>query len=70
MEKKRGRPPRKAYAGTYLTLELLETVSAVYAEKQEIKATALAVTAQKSCEKSAPNSEARERREMAHNCYK
>ena len=43
MEKKRGRPPRKAYAGTCLTQELLETVSAVYAEKQEIKATALAL---------------------------
>ena len=28
-----------------------------------------AVTAQKSCEKSAPNSEARERREMAHMFY-
>ena len=83
MEKKRGRPPRKAYAGTYLTQELLETVSAVYAEKQEIKATALAlelpphkvkkllitVTAQKSCEKSAPNSEAGERRKMAHMFY-
>ena len=41
MEKKRGRPPKKAYAGTCLTHELLETVSAVYAEKQEIKATAL-----------------------------
>ena len=41
MEKKRGRPPKKAYAGTCLTQELLETVSAVYAEKQEIKATAL-----------------------------
>ena len=109
MEKKRGRPPKKAYAGTCLTHELLETVSAVYAEKQEIKATALAlelpphkvkkllithgdihhpetdqiiemqqrgmsiseiaVTAQKSCEKSAPNSEARERRKMAHMFY-
>ena len=43
MEKKRGRPTRKAYAGTCLTQELLETVSAVYAEKQEIKATALAL---------------------------
>ncbi len=43
MEKKRGRPPKKAYAGTCLTQELLETVSAVYAEKQEIKATALAL---------------------------
>ena len=43
MEKKRGRPPRKAYVGKDLTLELLETVSAVYAEKQEIKATALAL---------------------------
>ena len=41
MEKKRGRPPKKAYAGACLTHELLETVSAVYAEKQEIKATAL-----------------------------
>ena len=41
MEKKRGRPPKKAYAGNCLTHELLETVSAVYAEKQEIKATAL-----------------------------
>ena len=39
--KKRGRPPKKAYAGNCLTHELLETVSAVYAEKQEIKATAL-----------------------------
>ena len=43
MEKKRGRPTRKAYAGTCLTQELMETVSAVYAEKQEIKATALAL---------------------------
>ena len=43
MEKKRGRPPKKAYAGTCLTHELLETVSAVYAEKQELKATALAL---------------------------
>lgn len=43
MEKKRGRPPKKAYAGTCLTHELLESVSAVYAEKQEIKATALAL---------------------------
>ena len=41
MEKKRGRPPKKAYAGTCLTQELLETVSAVYAEQQELKATAL-----------------------------
>lgn len=41
MEKKRGRPPKKAYAGNCLTHELLETVSAVYAEKQELKATAL-----------------------------
>lgn len=41
MEKKRGRPPKKAYAGNCLTQELLETMSAVYAEKQELKATTL-----------------------------
>ena len=42
MENKRGRQHTKAY-GACLTKELLETVSAVYAEKQEIKATALAL---------------------------
>ena len=36
---------------------------------ERIAATETAVTAQKSCEKSAPNSEARERREMAHMFY-
>ena len=43
MEKKRGRPPREPYAGTCLIHELLESVLAVYAEKQEIKTTALAL---------------------------